>query len=112
MSQLIACKTEHGIVMGADSKAVDVDANGNLIELKIDRVHTLSQYSAMLNGGAAAGDRRPLLFDQRAAGSPKPVAWRTLAISSTWMRLNTWPGFTTRRDLPFNSETSWLLPGP
>jgi hypothetical protein len=56
MSQLIACKTAQGIVMGADSKAVDVDANGNLIELKVDRLHKLSQYTAVLNGGAAAGE--------------------------------------------------------
>lgn len=56
MSQLIACKTPHGIALGADTKAVDVDANGNLIELKVDRLHQLSQYTAILNGGAAAGD--------------------------------------------------------
>ena len=56
MSQLIACKTREGIVMGADSKAVDIDANGNLIELKVDRLHQLSNYTAIMNGGAAAGD--------------------------------------------------------
>ena len=39
MSQLIACKMLHGLVFGADSKAVDVDANGNLIELKVERRH-------------------------------------------------------------------------
>jgi len=56
MSQLIACKTPQGIVLGADSKAVDVDANGNLIEMKVDRLHQLSQYTAIMNGGAAAGE--------------------------------------------------------
>lgn len=56
MSQLIASKTAQGIVMGADSKAVDVDANGNLIELKVDRLHKLSQFTAVLNGGAASGE--------------------------------------------------------
>ncbi len=56
MSQLIACKYSQGIVMGADSKAVDVDANANLIELKVERLHQLSQYTAILNGGAAAGE--------------------------------------------------------
>lgn len=56
MSQLIACKTERGIVLGADGKAVDVDANGNLIELRVDRLHQLSQYTAILNGGSAAGE--------------------------------------------------------
>lgn len=56
MSQLIACKTSEGIALGADSKAVDVDANGNLIELKVERLHQLSQFSAIMNGGAAAGE--------------------------------------------------------
>jgi 20S proteasome alpha/beta subunit len=56
MSQLVACKTPEGIVFGADSKAVDVDANGNLIELKVERLHQLSEYAAILNGGPGAGE--------------------------------------------------------
>jgi hypothetical protein len=56
MSQLIACKTAQGIVVGADSKAVDIDDNGNLIELKVDRLHKLSQFTVVLNGGAVAGE--------------------------------------------------------
>ena len=57
MSQLIACKTPHGLVFGADSKAVDVDTNGNLIELKVERLHQLSEYTAIMNAGAAAGEQ-------------------------------------------------------
>jgi len=56
MSQLIACKSKNGIVLAADGKAVDVDMNGNLIELKVDRLHQLSNNAAILNGGAAAGE--------------------------------------------------------
>jgi 20S proteasome alpha/beta subunit len=56
MSQLIACKTPLGLVFGADSKAVDVDTNGNLIELKVERLHQLSEYSAIMNAGTAAGE--------------------------------------------------------
>jgi 20S proteasome alpha/beta subunit len=56
MSQLIACKSKDGIVLGADGKAVDVDANGNLIELKVDRLHQLSDHAAILNGGAVSGE--------------------------------------------------------
>jgi 20S proteasome alpha/beta subunit len=56
MSQLIACKTREGIVFGVDGKAVDVDANDNLIELKVDRLHQLSEHAAILNGGAVAGE--------------------------------------------------------
>ncbi len=56
MSQLIACKSKDGLVLAADGKAVDVDDNGNLIELKVDRLHELSEHSAILNGGAASGE--------------------------------------------------------
>jgi 20S proteasome alpha/beta subunit len=56
MSQLIACKAREGVVFGADAKAVDVDANGNLIEFRVDRLHQLSDYAGILNGGAAAGE--------------------------------------------------------
>lgn len=56
MSQLITCKTSQGLVFGADSKAVDVDTNGNLIELKVERLHQLSEYSAIMNAGTAAGE--------------------------------------------------------
>ena len=56
MSQLFASKTHDSIVLASDGKAVDVDGNGNLIEMGIDRLHQLSQYSAILTGGAAAGE--------------------------------------------------------
>ncbi len=56
MSQLIACKHAEGIIMGADGLAVDVDSSGNLIELQVDRLHPLSPYTAIMNGGAAAGE--------------------------------------------------------
>lgn len=56
MSQLFACKAHDSIVLASDGKAVDVDDNGNLIELGIERLHQLSQYSAVLKGGAAEGE--------------------------------------------------------
>jgi 20S proteasome alpha/beta subunit len=56
MSQLIACKSLEGVVFGVDGKAVDVDANGNLIELKVDRLHQLSEHACILNGGSVAGE--------------------------------------------------------
>ncbi|RJQ86915.1 MAG: hypothetical protein C4519_01565 [Desulfobacteraceae bacterium] len=56
MSQLIACKSRDGVVFGADGKAVDVDANGNLIELRVDRLHQLSDHACILNGGSVAGE--------------------------------------------------------
>ena len=57
MSQLIACKSKDGLVLGVDSKAIDVDQNGNLIELQVDRMHQLSEYAVILNGGAASGEQ-------------------------------------------------------
>jgi hypothetical protein len=56
MSQLIACKSRDGVVFGVDGKAVDVDANGNLIELRLDRLHQLSEHACILNGGSVAGE--------------------------------------------------------
>lgn len=56
MSQLIACKAREGIVFAADGKAVDVDLNGNLIELRVERLHQVSEFAAIMNGGAAAGE--------------------------------------------------------
>jgi 20S proteasome alpha/beta subunit len=56
MSQLIACKSLEGVVFGVDGKAVDVDANGNLIELRVDRLHQLSEHACILNGGSVAGE--------------------------------------------------------
>lgn len=56
MSQLIACKSRDGVVFGVDGKAVDVDEYGNLIELRLDRLHQLSDYACILNGGSVAGE--------------------------------------------------------
>lgn len=56
MSQLIACKCPEGIVLGADGKAVDVNGNGNLIETRLDRLHQLTDYAAIMNGGAVASE--------------------------------------------------------
>jgi hypothetical protein len=55
MSQLIACKTNSGIILAADSKAVSVDESGSLVDEKIERLVQLSDHTAILTGGAAAG---------------------------------------------------------
>jgi len=55
MSQLIACKSSDGIVLAADSKAVSVDDSGSLIDEQIERLIPLSEHTAILTGGAAAG---------------------------------------------------------
>lgn len=56
MSQLIACKNQHGIVLATDSKAIDVDASGKIMEYSISRLLPLSDHTAILSGGAAAGE--------------------------------------------------------
>jgi hypothetical protein len=56
MSQLIACKNQHGIVLAADSKAVDIDASGKIMEYSVSRLLRLTDHTAILSGGAAAGE--------------------------------------------------------
>ena len=56
MSQLIACKNRHGIVLATDSKAIDVDASGKIMEYSISRLLPLNDHTAILAGGAAAGE--------------------------------------------------------
>jgi hypothetical protein len=56
MSQLIACKNQQGIVLATDSKAVDIDATGNLVEYSVKRLLTLTDHTVILSGGAAAGE--------------------------------------------------------
>jgi len=55
MSQLIACQNAHGIVLATDSKAVDFDPHGKMIDLKVDRLVQITQHTAILTGGAADG---------------------------------------------------------
>jgi hypothetical protein len=57
MSQLIACKNEHGIILAADSKAIDFDPTGKMVDFKVDRLIQLTRYTAILTGGAAEGEK-------------------------------------------------------
>jgi hypothetical protein len=56
MSQLIAVKNTNGIVVAADSKALDSDTYGNITEYSINRLIKLSDHTAILAGGAVAGE--------------------------------------------------------
>jgi hypothetical protein len=55
MSQLIACKNKNGIVLAADSKALDIDASGTVTEHTVSRLIQLADHSLILAGGASAG---------------------------------------------------------
>lgn len=57
MSQLIACKNEKGIVLATDSKAIDFDSGGNMVDHQVDRLIQLTQHTAILTGGAAEGEK-------------------------------------------------------
>jgi hypothetical protein len=53
MAQLIACHNNHGIVLAADSKALDFNDKGQMIDLKVERLVQLGRHAAILAGGAA-----------------------------------------------------------
>lgn len=55
MSQIIACKTENGIVLASDSKAVEMDLQGHLTEHEINRLFQLTPHTAILTGGSLEG---------------------------------------------------------
>jgi len=57
MSQLIACRSREGIVLASDSKAVDFDNHGRILEHSVDRLVQLNSNTALLAGGAAAGEK-------------------------------------------------------
>jgi len=62
MSQLIACRSRDGIVMASDSKAVDFDNRGRILEHTVDRLIQLNASTALLAGGAAAGEKMAEAF--------------------------------------------------
>ena len=57
MSQIIACKNKNGIILAADSQAIDFDLQGQMLEHRITRLFQLTRNSAILTGGTAAGEK-------------------------------------------------------
>jgi len=57
MSQIVACKNQHGIVLGSDSKAIDFDLKGEMVESQVERLIQLTIHSAILTGGAREGSK-------------------------------------------------------
>jgi len=56
MSQIVACRTDNGIVLAADSKALDLDPYNEIVELKTQRLLQLTPHTVIVTGGAAAGE--------------------------------------------------------
>lgn len=55
MSQLIVCRTRDGIVLGVDAKAMEVDAQGRVIHLTVERLFPLGPRGAVAAGGHPEG---------------------------------------------------------
>jgi hypothetical protein len=55
MSQLVVCRNTHGIVLAADSLALDFGETGTMVAAKTERFLTLADQAAILTGGAAEG---------------------------------------------------------
>jgi len=56
MSQIIAFKSEQGIVLASDGRAVDFKLGGGPFDLEVQRLFPLTSHSAVLTGGAAQGE--------------------------------------------------------
>jgi hypothetical protein len=56
MSQIIACRTNAGVILAADSLAFDMDVKNEVVERKINRLLQLTPNSAIVAGGAAEGE--------------------------------------------------------
>jgi hypothetical protein len=62
MSQLIACKSRHGIVLATDSKVEMVDAAGHVNDGTLERLVPLTETSVILAGGASEAERMSRSF--------------------------------------------------
>jgi hypothetical protein len=51
----MACLNQHGVVLAADGRAVDFDPSGEMTQLKVKRLTSLSEYTAIIAGGAVDG---------------------------------------------------------
>jgi hypothetical protein len=56
MSQIVACRTDTGIILAADSKAFEANPGNEIVEVRINRLLRLTSHTAIVTGGAAEGD--------------------------------------------------------
>ena len=56
MSQIIACRTDSGIVLAADGKALEIDPNNEIVEVETRRLLQLTPHTVIATGGAAEGE--------------------------------------------------------
>jgi hypothetical protein len=55
MSQIIVAQNVHGIVLGSENRAIQLDEDGNEISLQIERLLPLTSHCALLLSGSAEG---------------------------------------------------------
>jgi hypothetical protein len=56
MSQIVACRTDTGIILAADSNAFDFNPKREIFEVKINRMLQLTSNTAIVTGGAPEGE--------------------------------------------------------
>jgi hypothetical protein len=74
MSLLIGCKNAHGIVMAADSKAIDFQLDREPVERRVTRLHQLTPASVIMAGGAAEGEKMCLALKDFLVEKPPRMA--------------------------------------
>ncbi len=55
MSQIIACRSPMGIVLGADAHSIEIDDQGALHESQVQRLYQLTPHAVLMVGGGTAG---------------------------------------------------------
>ena len=70
MSQLIVCRSQKGIVLGADAHSIEVDLQGELHVSPIQRLYQLNAHAVLMVGGGAAGATMGLSLQSFMAREP------------------------------------------
>ncbi len=55
MSQMIACRSPRGIVLGTDAHSIEIDDQGAWHESQVQRLYQLSPHAVLMVGGGTAG---------------------------------------------------------
>ncbi len=56
MSQIVACRTDKGIILAVDSNAFDINPQNEIFKVKINRMLQLTSNTAIVTGGAVEGE--------------------------------------------------------
>ena len=70
MSQMIVCRSQKGIVLGADAHSVEIDAQGELHASQIQRLYQLNPHAVLMVGGGSASAAMGLSLQSFMAREP------------------------------------------